>query len=204
MLTSLPATSWGARRSQNARCASGLDDRGCLEPTSGWAEVRCLAYSFFVISPNLLSPNTASPMHHIRPATPADAPAIITLLTQLGYPGTADFLPQKLLKMLEHPDEILLVAEIENQVVAFISFHIIPQIALAGDFARISYFAVDAHARSLGIGKAIEEHCTALARQRHCDRIEVHCHSRRTDAHRFYFRQGYEESPKYLIKKLRD
>ena len=194
MLTPLPATSWGARRSQNARCASGLDDRGCLEPTSGWAEVRCLAYSFFC---NFPKPFITK--HRI-----AHAPAISTLLIQLGYPYTADFLPQKLLKMLEHPDEILLVAEIENQVVAFISFHIIPQIALAGDFARISYFAVDAHARSLGIGKAIEEHCTALARERHSDRIEVHCHSRRTDAHRFYFRQGYEESPKYLIKKLRD
>ena len=143
-------------------------------------------------------------MHHIRPASPADATAIITLLTQLGYPDTADFLPQKLHKMLDHPDEILLVAEVENQVLAFISFHIIPQIALPGDFARISYFAVEASARSLGIGKAMEEYCTNLARERQCDRIEVHCHSRRIDAHRFYFRQGYEESPKYLIKKLRE
>ena len=143
-------------------------------------------------------------MHHIRPASPSDAPAITALLTQLGYPGTADFLPQKLAKMLDHPDEILLVAEAENQVLAFISFHIIPQIALPGDFARISYFAVDALARSLGIGKAMEEYCTNLARERQCDRIEVHCHSRRTDAHRFYFRQGFEESPKYLIKKLRE
>ena len=143
-------------------------------------------------------------MYHISPATPADAPAINTLLTQLGYPGTADFLPQKLAKMLDHPHEILLVAKVENQVIAFISFHIIPQIALAGDFARISYFAVDTSARSLGIGKAMEEYCTNLAQARQCDRIEVHCHSRRTDAHRFYFRQGYAESPKYLIKKLRE
>ena len=143
-------------------------------------------------------------MHHIRPAIPADAPAISALLTQLGYPGTTEFLPQKLIKMLEHPDEILLVAEIEDQVIAFISFHIIPQIALPGDFARISYFAVDALAQSQGIGKTIEEYCTSLAQARQCDLIEVHCHSRRTDAHRFYFRQGYEESPKYLIKKLKE
>ena len=143
-------------------------------------------------------------MHHIRPVTPADAPAITTLLSQLGYPDTESFLPQKLAKMLQHPDEILLVTEAQNQVIAFISFHIIPQIALPGNFARISYFAVDASARSLGIGKAMEEYCTTLARERYCDRIEVHCHSRRTDAHRFYFRQGYAESPKYLIKKLRE
>jgi hypothetical protein len=32
--------------------------------------------------------------------------------------------------------------------------------------------------------------------------MEVHCHSRRSEAHRFYARQGYIESPKYLMKML--
>lgn len=32
---------------------------------------------------------------------------------------------------------------------------------------------------------------------------ELHCHSRRKQAHKFYNRQGYAESPKYLIKMLR-
>jgi GNAT superfamily N-acetyltransferase len=49
----------------------------------------------------------------------------------------------------------------------------------------------------------METHVSTLARERSCDRIEVHCHSRRTDAHRFYERQGYEESPKYFTKSLR-
>lgn len=143
-------------------------------------------------------------MSNIRPAQSSDAPAIVKLLTQLGYSNTESFLPHKMKQMLEDVDEHLLVAEDAGQVLAFISFHIIPQIALLGDFARISYFAVDATARSRGLGKQVEEHCTHLAQQLGCDRIEVHCHSRRIDAHRFYFRQGYGESPKYLIKKLRD
>lgn len=143
-------------------------------------------------------------MPDIRLAHINDAPALSALLNQLGYAGTENFLPQKMQQMLQHPDEQLLVAEEAGQVLAFISFHFIPQIALAGDFARISYFAVDATTRSQGLGKMIEEYCTHLAQERGCDRIEVHCHTRRTDAHRFYFRQGYEESPKYLIKKLRD
>lgn len=143
-------------------------------------------------------------MANIRPAQRSDAPVIINLLAQLGYTNTESFLPQKLQQMLDDVDEHLLVAEATGQVLAFISFHLIPQIALPGDFARISYFAVDATARSQGLGKQVEEHCTRLAQQLGCDRIEVHCHSRRIDAHRFYFRQGYLESPKYLIKKLRD
>jgi GNAT superfamily N-acetyltransferase len=149
----------------------------------------------------------------IRLAKPADAPAIENLLQQLGYSGTGGFLVQKLERMLDDPDERVLVyeapldaahgeASAQPAVVAIVSLHFIPQLALAGDFARISYFAVDDRFRSKGVGRQMEKYIVALARERHCDRIEVHCHWQREDAHRFYFRQGYEEAPKYLIKRL--
>jgi GNAT superfamily N-acetyltransferase len=152
---------------------------------------------------------------NIRLARPADGPVIERLLQQLGYSGTGGFLVQKLERMLDDPDERVLVYEtggpqdeirrgaaVQPEVVALVSLHFIPQLALAGDFARISYFAVDDRFRSQGIGHQMEEHIVALARERQCDRIEVHCHWQRGDAHRFYFRQGYEEAPKYLIKRL--
>lgn len=137
----------------------------------------------------------------IRHAQPTDTAAIRVLIAQLGYepPGK---LEEKILRLSTHPDEILLVYELDTEVVAFLSLHFIPQIAVAGDFARISYFAVKDNVRSHGIGRQLEAHITRLARERNCDRIEVHCHTRRTDAHRFYERQGFEESPKYFIKTL--
>ncbi len=138
----------------------------------------------------------------IRRAQIDDWKEISHLLNQLDYPGTESFMRDKIEKLLKHPDEELLVYEYEGNVIAFISLHFIPQIALKGDFARISYFAVDKTVRGKGIGRQIEEHCCQLARDRGCDRIEVHCHSRRSDAHRFYFRQDFIESPKYLIKKI--
>ncbi|MFD2838943.1 GNAT family N-acetyltransferase [Azotobacter vinelandii] len=65
------------------------------------------------------------------------------------------------------------------------------------------FFCVDEASRGSGVGAALESYATELAIARGCDRMEVHCHSRRTDAHRFFYhRQGYEESPKYLIKSL--
>jgi len=140
----------------------------------------------------------------IRSARLSDGPAIEQLLDQLGYTGTEGFLPQKLRRILADPDERLLVYETAAGVVAFISVHFIPQIAVAGDFARISYFSVDDSVRGQGTGREMEEYVAMLAQERGCDRIEVHCHSRREDAHRFYFRQGYEEAPKYLVKRLRD
>ena len=138
----------------------------------------------------------------IRKANTGDLDPIVTLLNQLGYPGTEKFMQEKLNRLLTHPDEVLIVYEEHNKVLAVMSIHFICQLALEGDFARISYFAVDGTARSNGIGKLLEEYCAELAKNRKCDRIEVHCHERRTEAHRFYIRQGYEEVPKYFIKSL--
>jgi GNAT superfamily N-acetyltransferase len=143
----------------------------------------------------------------IRPARISDWKEISILLDQLEYPGTALFLEEKIKKMIDDPQERLLVYEEDsppaNRIAGFISLHFIPQIALEGDFARISYFAVENTARSKGIGRQMEEYCTQLARERGCSLIEVHCHTRRSRAHDFYFRQGYQESPKYLIKRLK-
>lgn len=138
----------------------------------------------------------------IRKAILADQPAISILLNQLGYPGTETFLLQNLAVMLDQSISEVFVYELNEKVAGFIAVDFIPQLATKGDFARISCFAVDENARSKGVGRLLEEHCIQLATERKCDRIEVHCHSRRVDAHRFYERQGYTESPKYFIKML--
>jgi GNAT superfamily N-acetyltransferase len=144
----------------------------------------------------------------IRSAILGDWEGISRLLTQLEYPGTAGFIRSKLERLLNDPAETLLVwAEASappepSTILGFLSLHFIPQIALQGDLARISYFAVDNEARSHGIGRQLEETATRLATEKGCVLMEVHCHTRRTRAHEFYARQGWTESPKYLIKKL--
>lgn len=141
-------------------------------------------------------------MIHLRDAAASDANAIARLLDVLGYPGTAPFIRQRIAQLLAHPDENLLVAVDGERLVGVISLHFIPQLALAGDFCRISYFCVDESARGRGVGALLEARAVELARARGCDRMELHCHARRTDAHRFYERQGYVESPKYYAKSL--
>ena len=138
----------------------------------------------------------------IRQAALEDKYRISELLKQLGYPDTIDFIEKKMLSISLNPNASLLVYEVDRDVVAFMAIDFIPQIALKGDFARLSYFAVDSKYRSKGIGKEMEAYLEMLARQRNCDPIELHCNDRRTEAHKFYFRQGYIESPKYLMKKL--
>lgn len=140
----------------------------------------------------------------IREAKAEDWKAISELLEQLGYPETETFMQEKIEKLILHPDEKLLVFEEDHKVVACISMHYIPQLGLVGDIAIISYLVVSNAIRSKGIGRKLEEYCTDLARKRNCDRIQVHCHSRRTEAHRFYARQGYSEAPKYFSKMLNE
>lgn len=139
----------------------------------------------------------------IRPVEAADATALARLLTELGYAGTETFIANKIGQQLAHPDALLLIAVDQQQVLGFISLHFIPQIALPGDFCRISYFCVSSPARSTGVGAQLEARAEAEARARDCDRIELHCNERRVRAHQFYYCHGYEESPKYLLKRLK-
>jgi N-acetylglutamate synthase-like GNAT family acetyltransferase len=74
-----------------------------------------------------------------RQAVTNDASALADLLTQLGYPGTADFMVSKLNAIANDAAAACWVVETNKQVVGFLSLHIIPQLALAGDFARISF-----------------------------------------------------------------
>ena len=167
----------------------------------------------------------------IRTATAADASGISRLLTQLGYPGTEGFLGHNLERMLSDPREILLVwadsggipgaptqqgvipdtppngdtpgaPSTGDTITGFLSMEISIYPSLSGPVAAIKAFAVDENARSSGIGAKLEAEATKRAREKGSDRIIVHCAERRKRAHEFYFRQGYHEDPKYLIKSL--
>ncbi len=136
----------------------------------------------------------------IRKANENDSSAIVKLLVQLDYKNTEEFIKRKIKQFSYDENEMLLVAE-ENEIIyGFISVHFVPQLALEGDIARISYFCVDKNSRSKGIGNLLEKQCALIASERKCYSIEVHCHSRRNDAHRFYLRQGFVEEPKYFVK----
>ncbi len=114
----------------------------------------------------------------VRDARIADAPAITALLDALGYPGTAPFIEERIAQMEDHPDAELVVAVQAGEVVGVLSLNFMPQLALAGDFCRISYLCVSEQARGSGVGALLEAHAVERARVRGCDRVELHCHAR--------------------------
>ena len=138
----------------------------------------------------------------IRKATSDDLAAIRELLRDLDYPCSLELLERRVTQMSEDKAEDLLVAEDGGKVLGVVSIHYIPQLPLEGDFARISYFCVHPTARGQGVGKTIEQEACRRAQSRGCDRLELHCHSRRASAQSFYLAQGYMESPKYFVKHI--
>jgi len=137
-----------------------------------------------------------------RNATYRDAPAIKSLLEGLGYRSSLSLLLGQLENVFGQDDHHVFVCERDKEVTGFASVHFLPQLAFDGGLLLISYFAVDDNLKDERIGTALERHITAFARQKKCERIQVHCADWRTPMHRFYLQQGYQEYPKYFTKRL--
>ncbi|MBJ9984859.1 GNAT family N-acetyltransferase [Acinetobacter sp. S40] len=141
-------------------------------------------------------------MLKIREAELKDAQILQVLLDQLGYVESVEFIMSKIKTFAEDPHQYIFVAQIGAEVAGFLSLSMIPQIAVAGDFARVAYLCVEKKFRGQKVGQALLAYAEEIARQRGCDRMELHSSDHRKLAHQFYLAQGYEDAPKYFRKFL--
>lgn len=139
---------------------------------------------------------------NIRSAKSEDTQAICDLLKQMGYPQPLTLIQEKFEILHNDSNSQILIAEERGKIYGFLSLYFIPQIALQGDFAKICYLCVDENMRSKGVGHLLVQEAERLARQRGCDRMELHSGMQRPLAHQFYLREGYIEAPKYFRKAL--
>ena len=136
----------------------------------------------------------------IRQAETSDAEKIKSFLGQLGY---ADFeVPDVSAKIISHqaPGYQILVAEVEAQVVGFISLHWFDLVHWKGKLGRITSFCVDQNFRSKGVGHQLLSAGEAVFRREGCAKFEVTSNLKRTRAHEFYLREGYLEDSKRFVK----
>src|SRR5271163_1117166 len=154
----------------------------------------------------------------VRLGTTDDADTFCPLLASLGYPTDPIALKERISRILQTPDAVLLVAahQTTDAVGGLLSIQFIPQLGLAGDVCHICFFVVAENLHRAGIGKLLESTAEELSRKRGCDRMvslvpefpliveEVHCHERRVGAHRFYEKQGYSDSPKFFFKRFNE
>lgn len=146
---------------------------------------------------------TAEPL--IRDAVEADLPAIIALMHQLeqggsGYPDAPQPAPgeahaRAFAEIGRNPHYRLLVIEDAGRVVGTTALLIVPNLSAGGrPRAIVENVVVDAQARGRCYGERLMAYCRAEAEAAHCFKLQLASNNRRTAAHRFYERLGYEFS----------
>lgn len=126
----------------------------------------------------------------VRLARGSDAWRVAELLTQLGYPTTAQAVAGRLVALADDPCHAVFVAESNDDVCGLI--HVgLHRSLLAEREAEIEALVVDAAARGVGVGRALVEQAEQWAREQGCAAMGVRSRSERSGAHAFYTALGY-------------
>ena len=95
-----------------------------------------------------------------------------------------------------------LVAEKDMKLLAVMNLRFEEQLHHSECIAEIMEFAVNSAYRSQGVGKQMLEKAAQIAESYGCVQMEAACNQLRADAHRFYLREGMNNSHYKFSKKL--
>lgn len=126
----------------------------------------------------------------IRPARPEDAASLAPLASQLGYPSTTADIESRLALILPDPAQLVAVAEVSGQVVAWI--HAALYLTLeSGAAVELRGLVVDETHRGTGLGRALTERVEEWTRQCGARTVRLRSNIIRDGAHAFYKHLGY-------------
>jgi GNAT superfamily N-acetyltransferase len=138
----------------------------------------------------------------IRDAIIEDSATIAHLLGELGYPSTPEGVRQRLARLLPREDTRVFVAERSARVLGVLGLHRMPVVTSVNDIAMIIALVVTEEAQRTGVGRQLVERAEEEARVWRCGRIMVTSAERRTEAHAFYERLGYEYTGRRFAKRI--
>ncbi len=138
----------------------------------------------------------------IRSAVASDAPALASMLGQLGYPTDAAEIPGRLARMAERPGTTVFVAVQRHTPVGMVTVHLLPSLHTSEPVAWLTAVVVDESVRGTGVGSALVEHAEDWARRQGAKRLSLTSHLRRLEAHEFYKKRQYEHTGVRLAKDL--
>ena len=139
----------------------------------------------------------------IRLAVPADVAAITSLLTQLGYPASESEMAERLAAMIRiGPPDRVMVCEVDGAVAGVMTLHLTPELHRAKPIGRVTALVVDERVRNQRVGAAMMAEAERILRNDGAGLLEVTSNMRRTDAHRFYERLGYQKTSFRFAKEL--
>ena len=140
----------------------------------------------------------------LRKTTLADAEAVRALIEELGYgPLDEHAFSLGLAAVLADPAQQLLVAEVEELVVGFMSLDIKPQVRLVGLVVTIDELVVTERARGRGVGRLLVDFAKAEAIRTRARRLELHTARKRPSYEReFYVKNGFTEVDSAVLRWL--
>lgn len=120
-------------------------------------------------------------------------PTVRNLAEQLGYPANIADLARRFNIVTKSQDHKLFVARNgDHQVVGWVHVGKEMSSLLADDRADIGALIVDTQVRSQGVGASLMKTAEKWASDKNLKLMRVRSNIKRSDAHRFYQRQGYE------------
>jgi GNAT superfamily N-acetyltransferase len=129
----------------------------------------------------------------VRHAAPGDAAAVAELSGQLGYSATAEEVRDRIVALAScAPSQAVFVACLAEEVLGWVDVALTFHLQTA-PFALIGGLVVKDSVRGRAIGKRLCDEAEAWGRAQGVSAMRVTSRSTRTDAHRFYLREGYTE-----------
>jgi ribosomal protein S18 acetylase RimI-like enzyme len=139
---------------------------------------------------------------HIRPTTPADAPALATLMAHLGYPATADAIATRLAHLATRADIAIFVAAADTGIAGMIGLQISPVLYRDDPNGAITALVVSPDFRGRGVAANLIAHGEHWLLAMGAVRVSVMPSTHRADAHRLYERLGYAPTGTRFTKSL--
>ncbi len=137
----------------------------------------------------------------LRNALPSDAPALADLSGQLGYPSEESDILARLNDLSVRNENLVLVAELNGQVVAWIHAFIAYRLESPA-FVEIAGLVVDQRLRGSGIGGQLVSASVQWAKTLGFPQVRVRSNTVREDTHQFYLHLGFSKSKSQIVFSL--
>lgn len=151
-------------------------------------------------APNPHSPDEAGV--RVRHATVQDASEIARLITQLGYPATADEMRERWQAWKDQGNQALVVGIEAAELLGVCTLHCTSVLHRPKPVGRLTALVVDERARGRGVGRAIVAAAEVELKRSGCGMVEITSSSKRAEAHAFYESLGYEKTSVRMFKSL--
>jgi len=129
----------------------------------------------------------------VRRLSANDAPELVRLLTQLGYPPDRDEIRLRLGAWTGDDRAAAFVACLEHRLVGCAAVYVMPFFERAGSRARLVALVVDEPYRGRGIGALLVGHAREFAVRHGAVEMELTSRRERKEAHCLYRRLGFED-----------